>query len=588
VHAPQRGLSAMDGGMDLLPHWRGRERFVVFDTDWGNGAAFAGWVEAWRADPQRPAHLHVMAIARGGLPGFRRMLQPEPAITLDLLHVPVEAALAQLAARIDAVHLHNLDDAGGGFARALARLLARDAVLHADGLCAQQTAALAATGWQFTSTSNSARDSTRTARYASRKPFAAIAPAPGRRAIVIGAGLAGAAACERLCARGWDVTLVERHAQAAMEASGNLAGITMPLLSKDDNIASRLSRAAYLFALDYWQSLGGVGAADDSAAIEGERGGVLLAARDAAHAGLQRATAVARGLPPWYAEWFDADAAAARFGPLAPHGGWLFPQGGWMRPASACQAMLDACGPALTRHFGVGSVRLERTGDEWRVLGSHGAGVTNIIAQAPTVIVANGAGAGQLDQTGFLPLARVRGQVTHLAAEASPELNFPLNPGLVLCREAYLTPAFSGVRSAGASYDDDDDPALRASSQQQNLDKLSSMLGSTLSSPLSSTLTNTPLRGRVGFRSVAPDRLPLVGALPDPQFAVGAERLRELPRQPGLYALLGYASRGLTWAPLAAELLAAGLEGEPLPLETSLAAALDPGRFQLRRRRGQS
>ena len=552
--------------MDLLPHWRGRERFVVFDTDWGDGSAFAAWVAAWRADPQRPAHLHVIAIARAGsgLPGFRRVLQPDQAVTLDLLnpvpHMPIDAALAQLAARIDAVHLHGLEDAGGGFARALARLLAPGAVLHADGLRAQHSAALATTGWAFGSANE--------ARYASRKPFAAVAPAPERRAIVIGAGLAGAAACERLCARGWNVTLVERHPQAAMEASGNLAGITMPLLSKDDNIASRLSRAAYLFALDYWQSLGGVGA---GAAIDGARCGVLLVAKDAAHAGLQRAIACARDLPPWYAEWFDSE-AAARFGPLAPHGAWLFPQGGWMRPASACQAMLDACGPKLQRRFGVGSVGLERIGKEWRVVDSN----DNVIAQAPTVIIANGAGANHLAQAAFLPLARVRGQVTHLDADAS---GLPPDLTLVLCREAYLTPAYQGVRCAGATYDDDDDPDLRASSQQQNLDKLGSMLGS--------TLTDAPLRGRVGFRSVAPDRLPLVGALPDPEFAVGAERLRELPRQSGLYGLLGYASRGLTWAPLAAELLAASLEAEPLPLETSLAAALDPGRFQLRARRGQ-
>jgi tRNA 5-methylaminomethyl-2-thiouridine biosynthesis bifunctional protein len=66
---------------------------------------------------------------------------------------------------------------------------------------------------------------------------------------------------------------------------------------------------------------------------------------------------------------------------------------------------------------------------------------------------------------------------------------------------------------------------------------------------------------------------------------VGAERLRELPRQAGVYCLLGYASRGLIWAPLAAELLAASLEGEPLPLEGELVDALDPGRFLLRERR---
>ena len=84
---------------------------------------------------------------------------------------------------------------------------------------------------------------------------------------------------------------------------------------------------------------------------------------------------------------------------------------------------------------------------------------------------------------------------------------------------------------------------------------------------------------------MAPDRLPLVGHLPDVEAAGGLERLRDVPRHPGLYALLGYASRGLIWAPLAAELLAAQLDGEPLPLEATLVDALDPARFVLRARR---
>jgi tRNA 5-methylaminomethyl-2-thiouridine biosynthesis bifunctional protein len=41
----------------------------------------------------------------------------------------------------------------------------------------------------------------------------------------------------------------------------------------------------------------------------------------------------------------------------------------------------------------------------------------------------------------------------------------------------------------------------------------------------------------------------------------------------------------LIWAGLGAELLAAQIEGEPLPLEASLVDALDPARFVLRARR---
>ena len=59
----------------------------------------------------------------------------------------------------------------------------------------------------------------------------------------------------------------------------------------------------------------------------------------------------------------------------------------------------------------------------------------------------------------------------------------------------------------------------------------------------------------------------------------------DVARAPGLYGLLGYASRGLTWAPLAAELLASQLDNDPLPMEADLVAALDPARFVVRTRR---
>ncbi|HSY29780.1 MAG TPA: FAD-dependent oxidoreductase, partial [Burkholderiaceae bacterium] len=124
----------------------------------------------------------------------------------------------------------------------------------------------------------------------------------------------------------------------------------------------------------------------------------------------------------------------------------------------------------------------------------------------------------------------------------------------------------------------EDDPSLRLDSQNQNLTRLDQILPH-----MSLVLTNPPLSGRVGFRCVSADRLPLVGALPD-QLSLAhfhGDRLREIPRLPGLYALLGYASRGLIWAPLAAELLAAQIAGEPLPLERELAATLDPARFFL-------
>lgn len=546
--------------MNPAGFWQGRERYTVFDTQYGGGVRDT--IAAWRRDPLRPARLHIVALADGLLPGFHRIPQHDPGVTLDLLAAPLEGALAQLAARIDFACLRGLQGQGTGFARGLARLAAGDAQLAYDALDAEQLTALAAQGFVF--------DAGHGARFASRKPRPPLAPVPRRHAVVIGAGLAGCAAAERLCARGWQVTLVERHAGPAREASGNLAGIFMPLLSKDDNIPTRLTRAAYLYALRYWETLGGIGGpGGPGGAIEGAACGVLQLARDAGHAQASRAIAAGGQYPPEFAEWLESPQAQQLLGLPAPDGAWLFRQGGWARPGSVCEAMLAACGARLATRFGAGSVGLARAGDEWEVRAQDGS----VLARAATVVLAGGAGSTQLAQAAQLPLAALRGQVTHLDAATLPHVPF------VLCREAYLTPAAGGLACAGATYDLDADPRLRPASQQENIDRLRALV----SDPAAAK--DAPLAGRVGFRSVAPDRLPLVGALPDVGAAGGTERLREVPRHSGLVGLLGYASRGLIWAPLCAELLAARLENEPLPLEASLVDALDPARFVLRARR---
>jgi tRNA 5-methylaminomethyl-2-thiouridine biosynthesis bifunctional protein len=554
--------------MDYQDAWRTQARYTVFDTAYGDGAAFRVLADVWRTDPHRSPHLHLIAVCAEPepdclLPGFHRIPQAEPGITLDLISAPLVPALGQLAARVDLFRLHGLEDEGTDFARALARVAAPQARLLGQGLTSEQVAALEAQGFLF---EHCADPDKQKARFASRKPAPKLPPAPERRAIVLGAGIAGSAACERLCARGWEVTLVERHERPAMEASGNRAGIFMPLVSRDDNIPTRLTRAAYLYALRHWERLGGIG---PGRAIEGQACGVLQLARDADHAGVQRAIAAGGALPADFAEWLEPSQAEAIVKLPAPDGGWLFRQGGWARPGSVCEAMLAACGGRLQQRFGVGNVRIAYEDGHWLVHDQHGT----LVACAPNLILANGAGAMQLPHAAPLPLTAMRGQVSHLPAEMLPALP------VVLCREAYLTPPSHGVVSAGATYDVDDNPELSPASHEENLQRLRGLL----SDPQAAQ--GAPLEGRVGFRCIAPDRLPLVGRLPDFAAAGTTERLRDVPRHPGLYALLGYASRGLIWAGWAAELLAAQLEGEPLPLESALVDALDPARFVLRARR---
>jgi tRNA 5-methylaminomethyl-2-thiouridine biosynthesis bifunctional protein len=541
---PQEALS------DWPALWRGRERFTVFDADYGDGTAFRSLVQAWSADADRPPHLHVIALdPKGALPGLFRIPQPQAGLTLDLLCAPAATGLAQLSAQFDVVCLRRL--AGHDWVRPLARLCRTGTQLVGGSFDPMQRQALADAGFGR-------------AGFVSRKPAIAAGVPPQRHAIVIGAGLAGAAACERLCARGWQVTLIERHPEPAMEASGNPSGIFMPILSKDDSIPTRLSRAAFLYALRYWDRLGGVGKA-----FTGAQCGVLHLPRDAAYAATQRSIAKQHDFPAEFAQWLGSEAAGAMLGAPAPDGAWYFPQGGWANPASLCAAMLAACGSRLDAHFGVGDVVLDHAAGQWQVRFALGG----LLASAPVLVNAAGAGGPALLPGCLLPLDRVRGQVSYLPAASVPPLSH------VVCRDAYVTPSSFGVVSLGASYSDSADSALDPASHQDNLSKVGDMLGRP------GLGQGLPLAGRVGFRSVAPDRLPLIGALPASAALLPAgariERLRDVPRQPGLYGLLGYASRGLTWAPLAAELLAAVLDGEPLPLEAALVQAVDPARFQL-------
>jgi tRNA 5-methylaminomethyl-2-thiouridine biosynthesis bifunctional protein len=180
------------------------------------------------------------------------------------------------------------------------------------------------------------------------------------------------------------------------------------------------------------------------------------------------------------------------------------------------------------------------------------------LPEAAVVILANSSEAPKLHPVPHLRLRRVRGQLTYVpASEIEP-------PHVVLLRGGMVLPPVEGLCVVGASYDiDDEDPEPRSDSDEGNLRRMAGIL--------SSPGNLKSLESRVAFRAVAPDRVPVVGKLGE-----------------GVYGAFAYGSRGLIWAALAAECLAAELEGEPLPLEGKLVDAMDPGRFARRARLRQA
>ncbi|RXZ36987.1 FAD-dependent oxidoreductase [Oxalobacteraceae bacterium CAVE-383] len=606
----------------LQSHWRDRTSFTFLDLNFDDGSRFLAVAAALLDDPHAPGGLHYFVMAphwnmaavaaqaaampaaiaeapfarlaeqlgRAWAPmvaGFQRLILAEGRLVLTLASGTPAADLPQLDLAFDAACCRYADAAPNAV-RWLGRLAAADALMvlggppgsvaeaetHADFLRAGFADDGAASDIESAAGIRLLRFTRRIASRSLPPHLAFRLPAHAEKhAIVIGAGLAGAAACHRLAARGWRCTLIEQHAAPAQQASGNAAGIFMPVLSQDDNPLSRLSRAAFLFALHIWDGLGGVGAG-----LEGQACGVLQLPRSDARADAGKD--VPPALPPDFARGLSSMEATAALGQRVG-GGWWFGKAGWLRPASVCEAMLQACGDRLSTLYGRQAARLREADGLWQVLDSAGTA----IAQAPAVILSNGVQAVQLAQAAGLPLSAIRGQVTHLPASAA-------NVPFVVCGDAYLTPPSAGVASLGATYDSDADPALRTAGHLQNIGNLQRMLPD-WAPPAG--MDAAALGGRVGFRCVTADRLPLAGALPDIAGDSGAgmgdkrlerpERLEDMPRPAGLYGLLGYGSRGLIWAPLMAELLAAQLNGEPSPLPRGLAALLDPARFALKQRR---
>ena len=398
-----------------------------------------------------------------------------------------------------------------------------------------------------------------------------------REALVIGAGLAGCATAASLAARGWQVTLIERHAAIAEEASGNPQGVLYLKLSAHGTALSRLIVSSFGYTRRLLEQL--------QQGLDWDACGVLQLAVNAKEQAHQ--TALTAAFPADLLHLLTHAEAEAHAGIALPCGGLFYPQGGWVHPPALCQQLIQHPRIRLLALHDV--IDLQRHADGWQALVAG-----QVVASAPVVVLAGAADIGRFPAAAGLPLKRIRGQITRLAQTASSsELR------TVVCAEGYVAPPRLGEHTLGASFDmhcqNSAPTAAEHASNLQLLEEISSDLAARLHSH---ELDPERLQGRAAFRCTSPDYLPIIGPLADPQafasaYAALGKNARKVPNAPcpwldGLYVNSGHGSRGLITAPLSGELLAAWLDNEPLPLPRKVAEACHPNRFAVRQlSRGQ-
>jgi len=583
---PEQARHVFLGGNDLPARWCGRERFTIVETGFGLGLNFLCTAQTLLESLDAPRCLHYIGIekhpARAGdlaraharwpqlqhvaselrrgwpppLAGFHRIALARGRIRLTLLFGDAVPMLAELHATADALFLDGFAPARNPamwteplFAE-LARLSAPGTTAATWTVAAAVRAGFRTAGFETGKRVGFGRK--REMLVAVRPGAPGREPAPPRDVAIVGAGLAGCWLAFALARRGFRVTQIERRPAPAREASGNAIGVLRPLINRADNANARLARSGFLHA-------GRILAEDVHDDGHGprvhERCGVLHIAADAAEAARLQQDFAAHRYPVEYLRWVDAgEAARLAARPVAGAGYWI-PGGGWVAPQALCGALLAQAGSRLRGRFGAQAGSITPTTTGWRIADACGT----VLAEAPLVVVATGLHLSWLGLPHPPLLHPVRGQVTFLPCGGERRLD------VVVGGDGFVAPAPGGGHCLGATFEPDRTTTeVRADGHALNLARAGRLLPG-----FAAGVDPEGLAGWSGVRAATSDRLPACGAL----------ALCDTDAPPGLYLAAGMGARGLVWAPLCAEVLASRLNGEPNPVEASLAAALAPTRL---------
>ncbi len=605
-------------------HWPAG-RFCIAETGFGTGLNFLATWQAWQAVPAPRPDLHYLSVEKyplavadlakalgawpeltplatklveqypGLIPGQHRLLFEGGCVTLDLWWEDAADALQDLASHsqpmVDAWYLDGFAPARNEamwqprLLDAVARLSHPNASFSTFTAAGQVRRQLASAGFAVDKVVGYGHKRECLRGHLTRpvRPTLDTTDTPWdiaagyvtvpERVIVLGAGLAGCTTAAALARRGAEVILLEQS-RLASAGSGNDQGILYTRLSRKHSALTDFSLQSFRFSTAFYRSLFATGEL-----VEGLDGALCGSFHQNANTEEMAALSAALQTVPEFAQVLDPEQASEILGIDQAAAGYWFPLSGWLYPVAICRLL--ASHPRIHLQEHCGEISLDATANGWQATDHAGQ-----IWEAPCAVVATGTASVRMAALDWLPLQVIRGQTTQLPADRQFSAL-----RAALCHEGYIAPARAGAHCIGATFSlDDADMSLRATDHHSNLANLARAVPKWQEAL--DQQNPDALEGRVGFRCASPDYLPMVGPVPDRKaFLQGFAGLRKNAKQViphkgeylrGLYLSTAHGSRGLSSTPLAAELLASQICGEPPPLSRELTRALAPARFIIR------
>lgn len=396
-------------------------------------------------------------------------------------------------------------------------------------------------------------------------PLAGQALSMGSTIAVIGAGIAGATVANQLAQAGMLVTVYEQNEQPAQEASGNLAGIIMPVLDRQHSQYAQWYWHAWQATMRWLSAQH-----DDSL---GKVSGVFT--WQSHHQRQQELSDWANHLqmPHWLRTLSFQEALSVSDAESAQ--GILVHQAGWLSPAKVVSRLLDH--PNITVVCDTQVTQLQAEAESrWQVNTLHQGQVLS--ASFSAVVVACGAGIDRLLPEWSEHLPKQKGQTTYLRLSAW-QGDTPAMPWM---GDGYVMPVVDGQICIGATFEKTQPLGLTEQGRLHNLQTLARAL------PTHDYTQLVGLNGHSAYRLMTKDHLPLVGNLVDikayqqgiADCVMRPDTCPDLSHtlSPNLYCSIGHGSRGLTSSFLSAELIRSLIVGEPCRVSIRLRQAVHPAR----------